>query len=112
MRIVCIFVFLFLFYCRHRSPSVALKYISSMADFSNKESEIDRLASLDISNDEQEVTSSVDGMTGNGSEKYEDEMNEDEQDEVFLYDDNIPSIPSLPTRSVFCPTPEPITVAN
>ena len=71
-----------------------------MADFSNKESEIDRLASLDISNDEQEVTSSVDVMTGNGSEKYEDEMNEDEQDEVFLYDDNIPSIPSLPTRSV------------
>ena len=70
-----------------------------MADFSNKESEIDRLASLDISNDEQEVTSSVDVMTGNGSEKYEDEMNEDE-DEVFLYDDNIPSIPSLPTRSV------------
>ena len=70
-----------------------------MADFSNKESEIDCLASLDISNDEQEVTSSVDVMTGNGSEKYEDEMNEDE-DEVFLYDDNIPSIPSLPTRSV------------
>ena len=97
---MCVFSFL-PFICRNRSPSLALKYIFSLADFSNKstESEIERLASLDLA-EEPEVTSAVELPHVTGSEKYEDEVNEDDPDEVFLYDDNIPSIPSLPTRSV------------
>ena len=62
---------------------------------SNRASEeaIERLASLDIEDEENILLEAVE----NNQEKSELEATA-EDEEVFLYDDNIPSIPSLPTR--------------
>ena len=64
---------------------------------SNKESEaaIERLASLELEEEEGVVPNGV-ILEDLGSEQEKAEP--EEEDEVFLYDDNIPSIPSLPTR--------------
>ena len=64
---------------------------------SNKENEalkeIQRIESLELDAEEEGLPEPPEVEP----EKYETEAAEDE-DEVFLYDDNIPSIPSLPTR--------------
>lgn len=65
---------------------------------SNKEGEmiIERIASIEL-DDETMMTKSIEKKLidlENENEKFETEENED--DDVFLYDNNIPSIPSIP----------------
>lgn len=68
---------------------------------SNRDSEeaVERMASIEIEDDESLKTNGVllePVAEINPGEKAEADASD--EDEVFLYDDNIPSIPSLPTR--------------